>query len=187
MIPERPWYVSLGWAPFLPLGGYLFPDFTGVHPIGAQIRGSYQPVALPWGMLGFEITPAFAVLGASTPGLADASMFHLGLGVTTEITLRPRVLFAQVRASLNLDTMDGFAYPIPDSTGPLKRSTPESLWTTGFSAGTSVVIVMTNHLFAEVGIDFGLLFSIDPLPTYIRPSLALGYRYSTIRAEVPPE
>jgi hypothetical protein len=189
LIPERPWYYAAEWTPFFPLTGYLFPDFTGFHPLGLSARVSYLPVSVPWGMLGFEATPGFASLGASTAGIANATVLHLGLGFASQITLRPRRFYAMLHATADLFSMDGFVYAIPGSApdGTPLRSEPELVWVTGVTFGGGATALITDHFFLTAGADLTFLFGLPSAAVYARPTVGLGYRYSAVVAEIPEE
>jgi hypothetical protein len=171
MIAERSASFSLGYTPIIPLSGYLFDDFEGFHPIGVTFRANYlfAPLGSMW--LGLELAPGFARLGASTPGLEDATIFHIGLNTVGQFTLVPRRFFANARLGVALLIVDGY-------------SAPQTLWGAGLTLGGSATWMFTKHLFAEAGLELSVLTD-TPTPVYLRPALSLGYRYSRVVPVVP--
>jgi hypothetical protein len=189
LIPERPAYLSLGYAPFVPLGGYLFEDFAGFHPIGFTLHASYLFLPLGSTRLGLEFASSLAMLKASTQGVEDALTVDIGVNIVGQWTLDPRRFYVNARLGAGVMFMNGFVYPVDgindDHPDWPARSEPEFLWAAAMTFGGSAVWTFTEHFFAEAGVEVSLAFDRAAASLYLRPTLSLGYRFSNVVRDYP--
>jgi hypothetical protein len=182
-------YFSLGYAPFVPFGGYLFEDFTGFHPLGLTLRAGYLLLPVGTARFGMELAPGFALLGSSTDGVDDGAVFHIGLNLAAQFTLRPQRVFINARFGAAIMIMDGYAQPVSgvNTINPNwpARAEPRAVWCPGLTLGVGATWLFTEHLFAEAGLEFTFAFDREGAFTYLRPALSVGYRYSKRVSQIP--
>jgi hypothetical protein len=170
--------ISAGYAPLIPLYGYLFDPFNGLYPLGFSARLEFIPFRRSWGDLGVELAPSWNMLRADAtkmqmgtvylnglyqwwfPNQAMALIFRLGGGVglfygTRDSGLSSGSIFTWV---LSVDGGIAFRWYVKTIQN-FRRKSPSSLY-------------------VEIGLEYGHFFAADsPQPGYIRPVLGLGWRF----------
>jgi hypothetical protein len=168
--------VSLGYAPVLPLYGYLFDTYgASFYPLGFYGRVSVVPIKRLWGWIGVELSPyygnlkttgdAYTVTGHLISVYADALFQKWMRGYTLALNLR---LGAGISAISNIkfSHRDGSQ---SEETGTLL---------TGLNAGASVQWFVRKDWFVEAGAEYVQLISAQsPVPGFIRIAVAAGRRF----------
>ena len=170
---------SLGYAPLVPLYGYLFKDFTqeapfvdSFYPLGAVARISFIPFKRVWGYLGAELSGSFAYL-------EHEREFYTSIGflLNTHISLIYQRYFFKKAFSLNASAGLGtvsllnfhYEYPIGPPTEDKSNIFPS------FLIGVSGTVFVFKPMFIGIGADYIHVFSEDsPMPGFITPYVTIG-------------
>jgi hypothetical protein len=168
--------ISAGYAPLIPLYGYLFDPFHGLYPLGLSARLDFMFIRQSWGDLGLELAPSWNML---TAGAAEMQMGTVYLNGLYQWWFPNRTM--------------ALIFRLGGGIGLLYRTRDDGLgsiftWVLSMDAGISfrwyAKMVQNfrwkafNTLYAEIGVDYGHLFTVDfPQPGYIRPVLGLGWRF----------
>jgi hypothetical protein len=176
--PFRPSDVqfSVGYAPLLPLYGYLFDMLdSGFAPLGMDLRLSFVFFKRPWGFLGAETNFHLHYLVSESKNAA-LSVFITGgeLSLLYRKLLPPQGLVFNARLGAGLSAaplhlpLDFENY----TTDPLTSWVPLGV------LGVSLEWRFVPFLYAELGTDYVQLFSRDkPQPGFLRPFLNLGWKF----------
>jgi hypothetical protein len=172
--PSSPFdlYVSAGYAPLIPLDGYLFTPFESIfYPVGASLRIELVPVRQSWGDLGLELAPSWNML--KSEGLkVNLGAFHLNGTYHRRFPGQMALVF-RFGAGANLVS------------GTSGQSTASLFtWIAAINGGISFRRFMRpaqnsrqTAFYFEAGVEFTHLFSTDTPATYIRPFLGVGRRF----------
>ncbi|MDR1373379.1 MAG: hypothetical protein LBJ24_00225 [Treponema sp.] len=168
--------LSAGYAPLLPLYGYLFDAFDTFAPLGMDLRGSFVFLKYRWGYWGVEADLQMNYLRTNKNN-ADVSAFISGGSVSllykkslfrNMVVLGARLGAGISAAPLHLEFDYGSL-----TTDPLTSLIPAGLF------GVSLEWRFTPFFYSELGVDYVHLFSRDtPQPGFFRPFLNAGLRFS---------
>jgi hypothetical protein len=170
--------LSAGYAPLLPLYGYLFDTFEEFAPLGMDIRASCVFFKRPWGFLGIEAKLNLNYLSAESNNAAVSAFVSGG-----ELSLLYRKLLPAQGLVFNARLGGGInAAPfhlVFDYEDHNYTSEPLTSWVPLAALGVSLEWRFTTFLFAEIGADYVHLFSRDlPQPGFLRPFLNVGWQFS---------
>ena len=178
--------ISLGFAPLVPLYGFLFNDFTlnnftvdapfpdSFYALGAVTRISFIPFKRVWGYLGLELSSSLTILEHERAYFTANTFFlnaHLGL-------LYQRYFFERnfafnLTLGAGVTSLMNFHYTYP--VGPQTES--KTAHYISAIAGLSVKAFFFSPFFISAGVDFIHVFSPEqPMPGVIRPFVAAGVR-----------
>jgi hypothetical protein len=167
--------LSAGYAPLLPLYGYLFDTFDKFAPLGMDLRGAFVFFKQPWGFLGVEANFNLNYLRADSNN-ADVSAFITG----STVSLLYRKLLPLRGFVFNARLGGGI------SAAPLRlvfdygnyTSDPVTSWVPLAALGVSLEWRFTASFYVELGTDYIHLFSRDtPQPGFLRPFLNVGWKF----------
>jgi hypothetical protein len=178
-VPRRPFdlSVSAGYAPLIPLHGYLFTPFDDVfYPAGAFLRIEFVPLRQSWGDLGLELAPSWNMLKSDDitvhigalhlngtyhrrfPGQTMAFVFRLGAGVNP--------VYGMNSGGQSSDSL--FTWIASVNSGIAFRWYTRPVQNPEQTAGT---------FYVEIGVEYTHLFAADSPAGYIRPSLGAGWKF----------
>jgi hypothetical protein len=166
---------SVGYAPLLPMYGYLFDTFEDFAPLGMDLRGSFVFFKRTWGFLGVESNLYLNYLsaGGNTP---KASAFITGGALSLlyrkRLPWRGFVFNARLGAGIGAApfqlVFDYGAY----KSDPLTNLVPR------LNLGLSLAWRFSTRLYAELGADYAHIISREtPQSGYLQPFLNLGWWY----------
>ncbi|MDR2313254.1 MAG: hypothetical protein LBE02_01820 [Spirochaetaceae bacterium] len=181
-------HLSAGYAPLLPLYGYLFDALDKKFaPLGMDIRGAFIFLKRPWGFLGAEANISLNYLSGSGVGSggADFSAFitgaEAGLLYRKTLPLRGFAFNARLRGGINAAPLR-LVFDYQNYT-----SEPLTSWVPLASLGLSLEWRFLPFLYAELGADYAHLFSPDaPQPGFLRPFINVGWRYGLSKRKKEP-
>ncbi|MDR1212421.1 MAG: hypothetical protein LBK40_09350 [Spirochaetaceae bacterium] len=173
---KRDFLVSLGYAPLLPLGGYLFEKNSfsePAYPIGFYGRVGYIPLKRTWGFLGLEAAPSWAFLKTNGgPYPVSGHLFAFNLDGLYQYWFNHWTMALNLRAGFGLSAFGNMSY---DNGGSGKKK-GTALFTV--NAGVSLLWLVREALFFEGGVTYARSFSsISPAPSYLYFSLGAGWRF----------
>jgi hypothetical protein len=168
--------LSAGYAPLLPLYGYLFDTLDEGSFLGADIRASFVFFKRTWGFLGVEANVNLNYLRADTKNAA-VSAFVTGGAISLLyrklLPLRDTAFNARLGGGIHAAPLrlvfeyDGYT------------SEPLTSWVPVAALGVSLEWRFLPFLYAELGADYVHLFSPDkPQPGFLRPFLNIGWKLS---------
>jgi hypothetical protein len=167
--------LSIGYAPLLPLYGYLFDIFEGFAPLGMDLRASLVFFKRTWGFLGVETNLHLNYLSAGMEE-ADATAYIAGgnLSLLYRKLLPPPGLVFNARLGGGLAAAPlGLKFDYGSYT-----SDPVTSWVPLAAIGASLEYRFSLPLYAELGASYEHLFSRDtPQPGFLRPFLNLGWKF----------
>jgi hypothetical protein len=175
--PFRPYDVQLsaGYAPLLPLYGYLFDTFEAFAPLGTDLRLSFVFLKRQWGFLGVETNFHLHYLSADSKNAGISAYITGG-----ELSLLYRKLLPPRRLVFNARLGAGISAAPLHLVFDYKNYTSEPLtsWVPLAVLGVSLEWRFLPFLYAEWGADYVHLFSRDtPQPGFLRPFLNLGWNF----------
>ena len=180
--------ISLGYAPVLPMRGFLFNDFEymgsileapfpdAFYALGAIARISLIPFKRPWGNLGIEVSSSLAFLDYEAEGHSINAMFlnaHVSLLYQRFFSGRRNFAFNLILGG-GLTALIGFQYTFVDGRPP---ETTASQYASAI-AGISFKGFFLRPFYIVAGVDFIHVFTPEePMPNFIRPSVGIGIRF----------
>ncbi|MDR1178335.1 MAG: hypothetical protein LBK64_05870 [Spirochaetaceae bacterium] len=168
-------YVSAGYAPLIPLDGYLFTPFDSIfYPMGASLRIELVPVRQPWGDLGLELAPSWNMLKSDDLKIHIGAL-HLNGTYHRRFSGQTALVF-RLGAGVNLasgtsggqSTASLFTWIAAINGGIAFRWFTRPVQNPGGAAGT---------FYIETGVEYTRLFATDSPAGYIRPFLGVGRRF----------
>ena len=178
--------ISLGYAPIVPLYGFLWDDFSvngymieapfpgSFHALGAVARISFVPFKRIWGYLGAEISSSLAAFEHERPYYTTNAFFlnaHLSL-LYQRYFFRRNFAF-NIILGAGITTLLDFHYTYPTGQQTENQTTHYA----SVIAGFSVKGFFFSPFFVSAGVDFIHVFSPEgSMPGFIRPSLTVGVR-----------
>ena len=186
------WNFYIGYAPIIPLYGYLFQDtlyhdeyleapFSGdFYPLSIAAKINFIPIKRVWGNLGVEASSSFAIF-EQTRGDYITSTYLL----TVHASLLYQRYFRKRTLSFNAGIGAGITSLLDLKYEYQKGMPTESINATYLSAtgGLSFTVFVTRQVFINAGADFIHVFTIltsekdSPMPGFIRPFIGAGYQY----------
>jgi hypothetical protein len=171
--------LSLGYAPIVPLYGYLFRDsdveapFTGFfYPLGAAVKFNFFPFKRIWGNLGIEFFGSFTSLKRERQYYsAEALLLNTHLSILYQKYFQEKTYAVNVGLGLGATTLYDFhfTYPSGGQTEPISAIIPSIIQEFSFT------VFVRKPFFINTGIDFIQTFSTDkPMPGFIRLFVMAG-------------
>jgi hypothetical protein len=168
--------VSLGYAPVIPLYGYIFNTFDGkFFPLGVYARLELIPIKQVWGYLGFELEGGLTSLTEET---ADYNITTRLIGLHFDFLyqkwLSNRVMSINFRLGGGADTF----YKLYFEHQGASASEPIHSWIFSMLAGVSFRWFIGKPYFMETGLAYTHVFSkISPAPGFIRAAVGIGRQF----------
>jgi hypothetical protein len=187
--PKTGFYLSVEYAPLIPLYGYLFDFFDhAVYPLGFSLRIGFMPFRQAWGDLGLELVPRWSMLKA---GGAEAQLGSLHLNGVYQKWLSNRIIAFTARLGAGISAVYGSTARLGAGTSTAYSSNngQDSIFTWMVSANGGLFFrwfieriqnfgkVSYYSLYIEIGAEYTHIFSTDLQPGYIKPSVGLGWRF----------
>jgi hypothetical protein len=168
--------VSLGYAPVVPVYGYLFDSYNeALYPLAFYARAGFVPIKQLWGWTGFEASARYADLKTQT-GAYNLSGRLFGVYANA--------LFQKWNAdytlALNLRLGGGWAMIANVKFNNKDGSQSEEVSTTmaAINAGVSAQWLLGMDIFIEAGAEYTqLVSSQSPMPGFIQATAAIGKRF----------
>jgi hypothetical protein len=168
--------VLLGYAPFIPLYGYIFESFSRpVYQAGFYGRVNMVFLKRLWGFMGLEFTPGLTLMETTE----DAYTVH-GMLLNFAFDGLYQYWFGGRKMALNARLGGGFTvindiyYEHADgsSSDPVKTVLPF------VHAGLSWELLLWRDLFAEAGLEYVQHFSSrSPAPAFLQFTAGAGWRF----------
>jgi hypothetical protein len=167
--------LSAGYAPLLPLYGYLFDTFDKFALLGMDLRGAFVFFKQPWGFLGVEANFNLNYLKTNSDN-ADISAFITGSTVSLLykklLPLRSFVFNARLGGGISVAPLR-LVFDYGNYT-----SDPLTSWVPQAALGVSLEWKFTAFFYAELGADYVHLFSRDsPQPGFLLPFFNVGWKF----------
>jgi len=170
---------SLGYAPIVPLYGYLFKDsdveapFAGFfYPMGAAVKLNFFPLKRVWGNLGIEVSGSFASLKHERQYYsAEALLLNTHIGFLYQKYFSRKSYAVSAGLGFGAATLYDFyfTYPVGNQTEPVTTIIPSIMEELSF------MVFVRKPFFINAGIDVIQTFSTDkPAPGFIRPFILAG-------------
>jgi hypothetical protein len=168
--------VSLGYAPLVPLYGYIFESFSKpVYPVGFYGRVNMVPLKRLWGFVGLEFTPRLVPLEtAHADYTVHGTMMNFAVDALYQYWFGSRKMALNARLGGGLAVIIGIYYDHADgsSSDPVKTLLPL------VNAGISFEWVLWRDLFAEAGFEYIQHFSShSPIPGVLQFTAGAGWRF----------
>ena len=171
--------ISLGYAPIVPLYGYLFKDsdveapFTGFfYPPGAAVKISFFPFKRVWGNLGIGVSGSFASLKHERRYYsAEASLLNAHLSFLYQKYFKKKTYALSAGLGLGAAMLYDlhFTYPVGNQTESITTVIPSIMEEFSF------MVFIKKPFFINTGIDIIQIFSTDtPAPGFTRPFILAG-------------
>jgi hypothetical protein len=173
--------ISIGYAPVIPLYGYLFKDSDieapfpdGIYPLGLAVKISFIPFKRPWGNLGVGLSSSYAYFehqNDSYTAKASYINFHGSFLYQFYFNKRTIVLNAGFGMGTTAPTDFYFEYPIGQPSEKKSVSHPSIL------AELSLMVFVAKPFYASAGMDYIHIFSPkedSPMPGILRPFIIAG-------------
>ncbi|MDR1239655.1 MAG: hypothetical protein LBK27_06050 [Treponema sp.] len=166
------WFASLSAAPPVPVYGYLRDLFDGgIYPPGISFRAGFLPLAGNWGSLGAETGVSWNYLSVTKTGLsASAHFFDVRLNLLYQYTLSPHLALG-FRLGGGGTLTPGLSYTIRGY-----KQAPISTWIPSMNGGLSLQWIFYPRFFAELGLDYVNLFSVDGSQGLLFPFIGFGWK-----------
>ncbi|MDR3342209.1 MAG: hypothetical protein LBT14_05365 [Treponema sp.] len=168
--------VSAAYSPVFPIYG----DFNTLYkrvffPAGTFLRLGLIPFKGLRRAFGFELVPSWNYLASQQDDFTVHA--HLlgfnGNGVFQQWFFN-RVLALNIRAGGGVSLVYDFYFEFDQQ----RVSEPVSTWIFSVNGGVSLQWFIRKPFFAELGVEFVYIFSVDePPPAYIRPAVGVGWRF----------
>jgi hypothetical protein len=168
--------VSLGYAPFLPLYGYLFDTYdVSFYPLGFYGRISVVPIKRLWGWLGIELSTHYADMGTEHSAYSlSGRMVSVYADALYQRWNSSYTLALNLRLGSGLSILSNIKFSHQD--GSQSETVGRALF--AINAGASAYWLVWKSVFIEAGVEYVHLFSPQsPAPGFIIATIALGKRF----------
>ncbi|MDR1375023.1 MAG: hypothetical protein LBJ24_08640 [Treponema sp.] len=165
-------YISVEYAPPIPLYGYLFEHFDqNFYPLGIALRLGVFPFKKSWGDLGLEAAPHWTMLKTNFEGAEQtAHLAELHLNGIYQKRFPNQVMALTFRLGGGIS----FVYGSSNNT---QSSESILTWMPSVSGGISFKWFVYKLLYIETGAEYTHIFSVEPSPGYIKPFLGAGWLF----------
>jgi hypothetical protein len=169
--------ISLGYAPILPLGGYLFDtDDSFLYPRSVYGRLSVVPMKRLWGWLGVELSPHYADMKTKNDKYdLSGRMTGLYAGALLQLWTDDYTAALNLRLGGGLTAISNIKFSHKDG------SSSEDVGTMllSINAGAAVHWPVWKVWFVEAGAEYVyLLSSQSPQPSFLRANIGFGRRFN---------
>ena len=177
-------FIALGYAPIIPLYGYLFKDgsleapFSGsFYPLGFTLRLGFVPFGFSWGNLGITAAGSFAYFEQDRK-YYSTSAFYIDayLNLLYQKYLYRRILALNANLGIGVASIFGFHYDYP--IGPSTEDT--SAFYPALTVGLSVMAKIVGPLYISPGIELVQIITPEgdsPMPGFLRPYFTVGLQF----------
>ncbi|GBU28871.1 hypothetical protein R84B8_02433 [Treponema sp. R8-4-B8] len=172
--------ISLGYAPFVPLYGYIFKDsdnfeapfIDSFYPQSATFKISYIPIKHVWGYLGAEISGALSFFRNERKIYSTQAFFlNTHLSVLYQKYFFKKAFAVNVNLGAGFSTLLDFYYKY--SSGYQGESIINIIPSITFDL--SFLVFVFNPFYIRIGVDFIHAFTSDnPMPGFIIPFVVAG-------------
>jgi hypothetical protein len=167
---------SLGYAPVLPLYGYLFNAYNdSFYPAGFYGRVSVVPVKRLWGWIGFELTPHYGSLQTKNSKYRlSGNMIDVYTDMLYQKWMRHFTLAVNLRLGGGLTVLSNVKFNHKD--GSQSKESGSILF--ALNGGASVQWIVWKNIFVEAGLEYvQFVSSQSPVPGLIRFNAAVGRKF----------
>jgi hypothetical protein len=166
-------FVSASYAPAFPVYGYLNDLFDGaLYPLGFSLRADFLPLKRDWGDLGVEAVLGWNYFSVTKTDLsASAHLVNLQLNLLYHYTLSPHLVLGARLGGGQVSVRD-LSYTVSSA-----AQDPVSTWMLALDGGLSLKWLFQPHWFAELGLDYVGLFSVDGPQGFLFPFIGAGWKY----------
>ncbi|MDR2767145.1 MAG: hypothetical protein LBB82_02335 [Treponema sp.] len=166
-------FISASYVPAVPLHGYLSELFNGgIYPLGFSLQAGFLPLKRNWGSLGAEASVFWNHLSVTKTDLtASVHLFDFQVNLLYQYTLSPYLAFA-ARLGGGPVLIHALSYNIGGSS-----QAPISTWVISMDGGLSLKWLFHPHGFAELGISYVNLFSVEGPQGFLLPFIGAGWTY----------
>ena len=172
---------SLGYAPIIPMYGYLFNDtaldapFPGsFYPLGAVVKISFVPYKRLWGNLGAEFSGSFAYLEHEREDYTtNAYLMNVHLGFLYQKYFLRRIFSFSASVGIGITSLMDFHYQYP--VGPPSENITGHY--PSASAELSLTMFFSRPFFVNAGANFIHVLTPEedrPMPGFVRPFITVG-------------
>jgi hypothetical protein len=168
--------LSLGYAPLLPLGGWLVESYTnGLYPAGFYARLGLLPLKREWGSIGAEIVPSWAALATNTDNYnLGGEILMLDANALYQRWFNRWTMALKARLGLGIAMVSGIHFEYADGSQSEERGS--TIFT--LNAGASFEWLLWRGLFVEAGANYtqGISAKKDP-PGLLRITAGAGWKW----------
>jgi hypothetical protein len=168
--------VSLGYAPLIPLYGYIFDSFSSpLYPVSFYGRINAVPLKRLWGFVGAEFTPQFALLKTGGDSYTvNGTMMSFTFDALYQYWFPARTMAVNIRLGGGLMAITDISFEHDDGSSSEQVGTILPL----MNAGVSFEWLLWRNLFVEAGLEYTQHFSShSPPPGILKFTAAAGYRF----------
>jgi hypothetical protein len=168
--------VSLGYAPLIPLYGYIFDSFSSpLYPASFYARVNVVPLKRLWGFVGAEFTPYLSLV--ETKGdtyTVHGTMMSFVFDALYQHWFRNRTMALNARLGGGFAVISGVYYDHDDGSS----SAPVGTILPFLNTGLSFEWIFGWNLFAEAGLEYTQhISSRSPAPGVLKFTMGLGWRF----------
>jgi len=173
--------VSLGYAPIIPLYGYLFNDtdldapFPGLlYPMSAVVKINFIPIKRFWGNAGVELSGSFTALEHAREFYsANAYLLNVHLGFLYQKYFQRRMFVFNAGIGAGITSLLNFQYhyPVGSPTETITGHYPS------VGVGLSLSFFFFKHFYVNAAVDAIHVFTPSedrPMPGFFRPLITMG-------------
>ncbi|MDR2054048.1 MAG: hypothetical protein LBP80_11605 [Treponema sp.] len=168
--------VSLGYAPLIPLYGYIFDSFSSpLYPASFYARVNVVPLKRLWGFVGAEFTPGVTLLETKEAAwTVHGVMMSFAVDALYQYWFSNRTMALNARLGGGFAVITGIYYDHRDGSSSEPAGTVLPLLNTG----VSFEWVFWKDLFAEAGLEYTQHFSSrSPAPGVLKFTAGVGWRF----------
>ncbi|MDR0388697.1 MAG: hypothetical protein LBH73_01345 [Spirochaetaceae bacterium] len=165
-------FVSAAYAPAFPAYGYFSDLFSGLYPIGFSLRAEFFPKNKSRGSLGAGVTVQGNYFPQTkTDMAAKTRLLNSQVNLLYQYTLVPQLVLG-----LRLGAGQGLVLDLSYKHNGIEQE-PVSTWMISLDGGASLKWIFHPHFFAELGISYTNLFSVDGPQGFLFPFVGAGWKY----------
>jgi hypothetical protein len=173
--------ISIGYAPIIPLYGFLFKDENkkvpfsdGIYPAGAAVKISFIPFKRPWGNLGIGLSSSYTYLEHQDDlFIAKSSFINIHGSLLYQLYFNRRTIVFNAGLGFGITSPVDFYFEYPTGYSSEKIS----VTFTSFMAELSLMVFIVKPFYVSAGIDFIHIFTPEedrPMPGKLRPFIMAG-------------
>jgi hypothetical protein len=173
--------ISLGYAPIVPLYGYLFNDTNieapfsgGFYPPGVSVSVSFIPFKRLWGAMGAEFSGSLTYLEDEKDFYTSKTSFlNAHLGFLYQRNLYRKTLTLNISMGAGITSLLGFQYEYIIG----NPSESRTVFYPSVMAGFYLNYFVVRPYYITIGVDYFHMFSPQedsPMPGFLRPFITFG-------------
>jgi hypothetical protein len=166
-------FVSASYVPALPVYGYLSELFDGgIYPLGFSLRADFLPLKKDWGDLGVEAVLGWNYFSVTKTDLSAGAYFLSSmLNLLYQYPLSSQLILGVSFGGGQVSVVD-LSYTV---NGDIRS--PVSTWMFALDGGISLKWLFHPHGFAELGLDYVNVFSVNGPQGFLFPFAGAGWKY----------